>query len=99
MTPRYCGLFDILAKVGLVAYHLDLTPTIKLHEIFHVSILKKHIHDATHVIDCNFIMVEPEGEFQVGPECILDRKILLLSNHTIGQVKVQWRRLSLKESS
>ena len=84
MTPRYCGLFDILAKVGLVAYRLDLTTTIKLHDIFHVSILKKHIHDATHVIDCNFIKVEPEGEFQMGPECILDRRVFLLSNRTIG---------------
>jgi len=84
LTPRYCGLFDILAKVGLVAYCLDLTPTIKLHDIFHVSILKKHMQDATHVIDCSFIKVEPKGEFHMGPECILDRRVFLLSNRTIG---------------
>ena len=41
--------------------------------------------------------MEPEGEFQVGPECILDMRELLLWNCTIGQVKVQWKHLSLEE--
>ena len=35
-SPSYCGLFEILAKVGLVAYHLALPPNIKLHNVFHV---------------------------------------------------------------
>ena len=43
--------------------------------------------------------MEPEEEFQVGPECIIDRREYLLRNHTIEQGKVQWKHLSLEESS
>ena len=80
LTPRYCGPFEILAKVGLVAYQLALPPNIKVHNLFHVSILKIYVHDVSHVIDWNVIQVEPEGEFQVGPEHVLDRREILLRN-------------------
>ena len=43
--------------------------------------------------------MESKGEFQVGPEHILDRRELLLWNRTIGQVKVEWKHLSPKEST
>ena len=78
LEPRYYGPFEILARVGTVAYQLALPPTIKVHNVFHVSILKRYIHEDTHVIDWNVIQVELEGEFQVGLERILDRRELLL---------------------
>jgi hypothetical protein len=46
----------------------------QIHNVFHVSLLKKYVHDTNHVIDWNVIQVEPKGEFQVQPICILDRK-------------------------
>ena len=55
LVPRYCRPFEILAKEGMVAYQLSLPPTIKVHHVFHISILKRYIHDATHVIDWNVI--------------------------------------------
>ena len=67
--------------------------------MFHISILKRYVHDVSHVIDWNVIQVEPKGEFQVGSEHILDRRELLLRNHTIRQVKVQWKHLSLEEAT
>ena len=51
LVPRYCGPFEILEKNGPVAYQLALPYTIKGHNIFHVLILKKYVHDTTHVID------------------------------------------------
>ena len=74
LAPWYRGPFEILEKVGSVAYDLELPPTIKVHNFFHVSILKKYVHDATHVIDWNVIQVEPEGEFQVELKHILDKR-------------------------
>ena len=78
MAPRYCGPFEVLAKIGLVAYQLALPPNIKLHDVFHVSLLKKYIHDATHIIDWDVIQVELEGELQSEPFYILDRKECML---------------------
>ena len=62
-------------------------------------VVTKYIHDATHVIDWNVIQVEQEGDFLVEPDCILDRKEIFLWNHTIGQVKVQWKHLSPDEAT
>ena len=53
LAPRYRGPFEILARVGPMAYQLDLTPNIKIHNVFHISIFKKYIDDATHVIEWN----------------------------------------------
>ena len=55
LAPRYCGPFEVLAKIGPVAYQLSLPPNIKVHDVFHVSLLKKYIHDATHIIDWDVI--------------------------------------------
>jgi hypothetical protein len=61
-----------------------------IHNVFHVSFLKKYVLDANHVIDWNVIQVEQEGDFQVHLVCILDWKIKKLQNRAIGIVKVQW---------
>jgi hypothetical protein len=57
MTPRYCGPFEILDREGPVAYRLALPPTVKAHNVFHVSLLKKDVHDSNHIIDWSVIQV------------------------------------------
>ena len=51
LAPRYCGPFKILERIGSVAYRLELHPTVKGHEVFHVSFLKRYVNDVDHVID------------------------------------------------
>jgi len=70
-----------------------------VHNVFHVSLLKTYVHDATHVIDWTEIQVEPEGEVQVVPECIINRREHILRNRAIKQVKVQWKHLSSEEAT
>jgi hypothetical protein len=74
LAPQYCGPFEVLDRVGHVAYRLTLPPTVKEHNVFHVSLLKKYVHDSNHIIDWSVIQVELEGEFLPEPQCILDRK-------------------------
>jgi hypothetical protein len=80
LAPQYCGPFEVLERVGPIAYQLTLPPIVKEHNVFHVSLLKKYVHDANHIIDWSVIQVEPEGEFLPEPQCILDRKETSLQN-------------------
>ena len=64
---------------------------------FRISVLKRYVHDATHVINWNDVHAEPEGYFLVEPDCILDKREILPWNHTIGKVKVQCKHLSPEE--
>ena len=88
LATRYSGPFEILERIGMVDYILALPASMSIHNVFHVSFLKKYIHDANHVIDCNVIQVEQEGVLQVHPMCILDWKRKQLRNRAIGIVKV-----------
>jgi hypothetical protein len=45
MAPRFCGPFEILARIGHVAYQLSLLANLRIHNVFHVSLLKKYVHD------------------------------------------------------
>jgi hypothetical protein len=74
LEARYCGSFEILERIGPIAYMLKLPTSICIHNVFHVYFLKKYVLGANHVIDWNVIQVEQEGNFQVHPVCILDRK-------------------------
>jgi hypothetical protein len=74
LAARFCGPFELLGRIGLVAYMLALPASMTVHNVFHVSFLKKYIPDANHVIDWNVIQVEQEGVLQVHLVRILDQK-------------------------
>jgi hypothetical protein len=99
LAPRFCGPFEILTRIRPVAYQLALPTNLKVHNVFHVSLLKIYIHDPTHIIDWNMVQVEREGEFQEEPLCILERKETILWNRSITQVKVQWKHFSPEEAT
>ena len=88
MSPRYCGSFEVLERIGPVAYRIVLPASTRAHNVFHVSLLKKYVHDPNHVINWDVIQVEPEGEFQIKPMSILDRKVKMFWNRAIGKVRV-----------
>jgi hypothetical protein len=98
-VPHYCGTFEFLDRVGPIAYRITLPPTVKEHNFFHVSLLKKYVHDANHIIDQSVIQVEPEGEFLQEPQCILYNKETSLKNQAISYVKVQWKHFGPDEAT
>jgi hypothetical protein len=50
LATRFCGPFEILDRIGSVAYMLPFPSSMNVHNIFHVSLLKKYVHDTNHVI-------------------------------------------------
>ena len=73
LSSRFIGPFEILKRVGTVAYRLTLPPSMSsVHEVFHVSMLRKYTPDPSHVVDWGQIEVDIDGTFEEGPVCILD---------------------------
>ena len=52
LSPRFIGPFEVLEKVGMIAYQLALPPNLSgVHAVFHLSMLRKYTPDLTHVVD------------------------------------------------
>ena len=52
LSPRFIGPFEILKRIGVVAYRLDLPPSMSgVHEVFHIPMLRKYTPDLAHVVD------------------------------------------------
>jgi hypothetical protein len=99
METIYCGLFEILEKIGPFAYMLALSAFMRVHNVFHVSLLNKYVHDPNQIIDWIVIQVKHEGDSRVEPIHILDQKVKVLKNKSIGLVKVQWTCYSPKDTT
>ena len=54
LSPRYCGLFEVLARIGPVAYRLAFCASTR-YNVFYVSLLNKYVHDPNHVINWGVI--------------------------------------------
>ena len=63
LGERYCENFEILIKIGMVAYMIALSASMRIHNMFHTYLLKKYVPDPNHVIDWNVILVEHKEEF------------------------------------
>ena len=51
LSPRYMGPYEIVERIGKVAYRLRLPPELaRIHDVFHVSMLRKYIADPSHVL-------------------------------------------------
>ena len=89
LALRYIRPFEVLERVGIVVYQLALPPSLSsVHEVFHVSMLRKYTPDPTHVVDWGEIVVDTNGTFEEGPLCILDSRDQVLRHKTVRLVKV-----------
>ena len=73
LSPRYIGSFEILERVGTVAYRLALPLSLSsVHKVFHVSMLRKYTPNPAHVVDWGGIIVDTDWTFEEGPVHIMD---------------------------
>ena len=97
LSPRFIGPFEILERVGTVAYRLALPPSMSgVHEVFHVSILWKYTPDPAHVVDGGQIEIDTDGTFEEGPMCIVDSRDRVLRRKTVRLVRVLWRHYGVE---
>jgi len=95
LSPRFVGPFTILERIGPVAYKLELPSHLrKMHNVFHVSMLRKYVPDPSHVLKFDKLQVSEDGALQAEPFCILDHRVRRLRNREFEQVKVQWDQYS-----
>ena len=100
LSPRFIGPFEILERVDTVAYRLALPPNMSgVHEVFHVSMLRKYTPDPAHVVDCGNIEVDTDRTFEKGPVCILDSRDWVLQRKTVRLVRVLWRHYGVEKST
>ena len=89
LSPRLIRPFEILERVGTVAYRLALPPSMSgVHEVFHVSMLRRYTPDPVHVVDWGEIKVDTDGTFEEGPVCIMDSRNQVLRRKTVRLVRV-----------
>ena len=75
LSLRFIGPFEILERVGTVAYRLALPPSMSgVHEVFHISMLRRYTPDPAHVVHWGEIEVDMDGTFDEGPVCIMDSR-------------------------
>ena len=97
---RYIGPFEVLERVGAVAYRLALPPSLSsVHEVFHVSMLRKYTPDPTHIVDWGELVLNADGTFEKGPMRIMDSQEQVLRGKTVRLVKVLWQHRGVEKAT
>ncbi|XP_070019621.1 uncharacterized protein [Nicotiana sylvestris] len=98
LSPRFIGLFEVLRRVGEVAYEFALPPSLLgVYPVFYVSMFRRYHADLSHVLDFNTIHLDESLGYAEEPVAIVDRQNCQLISKRISTVKVQWRGQPVEE--
>ncbi|XP_070678119.1 uncharacterized protein [Malus domestica] len=100
LSPHYIGPYQITERVGEVAYLLELPPKLsKMHNVFHVSMLRRYVFDPSHVIPPQPLKINPDLTYDEVLVTYLDWKDKVPRNKAVRVVKVLWRNHSVEEAT
>ncbi|XP_070041016.1 uncharacterized protein [Nicotiana tomentosiformis] len=89
LSLRLIGLFNVLERVGEVAYRLALPPIFSgVHPVLYVSMLRKYYEDPSHVLDFSSVKLDKDLTYDEEPVAILDWQVRKLRLKDIASVKV-----------
>ena len=97
LSPRFFP-FEILERVGPMAYRVALPPSMsKVHNVFHVSTLKKYVFYPSHVIGLQPIQISKDLTYEEVPLQIVDVMDKVIQREIVKLVKVQWSNHDIQE--
>ena len=97
LSPRYIGPFEVLKRVGEVAYELALPPGLSgVHPVFHVSMLKRYHGNGNYIIRWDSVFLDENLSYEEEPVAILDREVRKLRSKEIASIKISGRIGQLK---
>ena len=100
LSPRFVGLFEILERVGTLAYKVALPPDLsKVHNVFYISTLRKYIFDASHVVELEPIQISEDLTYKKVPVQIVDVINKVLRHAVVKLVKVIWSNHSIRDAT
>jgi hypothetical protein len=100
LAPCYIGPFQIIEKCGKVAYRLKLPEQLSaVHNVFHVSQMKKCLQVPDQVVDVDGVELEPNFTYYKYHVRVLDRKDRVPRSRTIKWYKIQWDQHSEEEAT
>ena len=100
LSPFYMGPYEIVERIGEVAYRLRLPPELAIiHDVFHVSMLRKYIADPSHVLRDQPVELNEDLTYEERPVQIVDRKDQVLWNKVIPLVNVLWMNHGREEAT
>ncbi|KAM1206460.1 hypothetical protein ACFX2G_007228 [Malus domestica] len=100
LSLRFNGPYMIAERVGEVAYRLELPLELsKVHNVFHVSMLRHYVSDHSHMIPSQPLEINPNLSYDEEPMTLLDWKDKELRNKIVHLVKVLWRNHSVEEAN
>lgn len=98
LKPRFYGPYRVIRRVGQVAYELELPQGSKIHNIFHVSCLKKALGSQVTATE-ELPPTDDEGHLVLQPEAIIDVREKQLRNRTVREFLVRWKNLSDEDAT
>jgi hypothetical protein len=100
LSPRYIGPYLITARVGSLAYRLQLPESMAgVHPVFHVSMLRKYIKDPELKIEADPIIIKQDLTIDAQPMCVLEFSERVMCNRTIKYVKILWSNQMEREAT
>lgn len=100
IESNFIGPYEIVERVGPVAYRLALLPKLqKIHDVFHVSMLRRYRLDSSHITSIEDIEILPDLSYEEEPIEILAREVKKLRNKRVPLVTVLWKSHSVEEAT